>query len=163
MKQDHVERLMMQWQHQCPDIDCFPMGVIGRLSRVNRFISQQRQTVLKSHGMNATEFDILLMLRLCNQSLTPTELYQTLIVSSGGMSTRIERLVQRGWIERIASQSDRRSCKVKITSEGLVLIDKVVESCLAAEKLLLEPLTKEEQEQISSFLRYWLFANESSF
>ncbi|MGF1703650.1 MarR family transcriptional regulator [Photobacterium makurazakiensis] len=163
MKQDHVDRLIKQWQRQCPDIDCSPMGVIGRLSRVNRFISLQRQTIFESHGLNSTEFDILVVLRFSNHSLTPTEMYQTLFVSSGVMSTRIERLVKRGWIERVASQRDRRSCKVKITSEGLVLIDQMVEQCLAAEKLLLEPFTEEEQDKINTILRHWLFVNEPSF
>ncbi|KDM93306.1 MarR family transcriptional regulator [Photobacterium galatheae] len=162
MEFDHVEKLLMQWRQQCPDLDCSSMAIIGRLSRVNRLISQKRQTGIEGHGLSEIEFDILVTLRLMAHPVTPTELYQTLMVSSGAVSTRIERMVQQDWVERVASQHDRRSYKVRITPAGRTLIDQIIETNLDLEKSFLEPLTEEEQVKISTLLRHWLLSIDAT-
>ncbi|CBJ81465.1 HTH-type transcriptional regulator pecS [Xenorhabdus bovienii str. Jollieti] len=162
MKYDHVDRLLIQWEQQRPDLDPSPMGVIGRLVRVNKIIEQRLQHAFKAHGLSAIEFDILATLRRYNTPITPTEMYQSVMLTSGAMSTRIEHMVQRGLIERIANEEDRRSCKVFLTPEGKTLIDNAVESHLENERAILQPLTEEEQEQITILLRHWLLTNESA-
>lgn len=160
MKNDHVDMVLQQWREQRPDIDCSPMGVIGRLIRANRIIEKQLKAPYEQHDLSFVEFDILATMRRCNEPLTPTELYKVLMMSSGAMSTRIEHLVKRGLIKRIASDEDRRSCKVILTDNGLALIDKVVEAHVANEEQILTPLSLEEQEQLSHLLRRWLLENE---
>ncbi|CDH31050.1 MarR family transcriptional regulator [Xenorhabdus bovienii] len=162
MKYDHVDRLLIQWEQQRPDLDPSPMGVIGRLVRVNKIIEQRLQHAFKAHGLSAIEFDILATLRRYNTPITPTEMYQSVMLTSGAMSTRIEHMVQRGLIERIANEEDRRSCKVFLTSEGKTLIDNAVESHLENERAILQSLTEEQQEQIAILLRHWLLTNESA-
>ncbi|CDG90043.1 MarR family winged helix-turn-helix transcriptional regulator [Xenorhabdus bovienii] len=162
MKYDHVDRLLIQWEQQRPDLDPSPMGVIGRLVRVNKIIEQRLQHAFKAHGLSAIEFDILATLRRYNTPITPTEMYQSVMLTSGAMSTRIEHMVQRGLIERIANEEDRRSCKVFLTPEGKILIDNAVESHLENERAILQPLTEEQQEQIAILLRHWLLTNESA-
>ncbi|OTA19924.1 putative regulator PapX protein [Xenorhabdus beddingii] len=161
MKYDHVDRLLIQWEQQRPDLDPSSMGVIGRLFRVSKIIEQRLQQAFKEHGLSAIEFDILATLRRNNVPITPTEMYQSVMLTSGAMSTRIEHMVQRGLIERIANKEDRRSCKVLLTSEGRALIDKAVESHVENQKAILEPLTKTEQEQLAALLRHWLLTNEN--
>ncbi|WP_340616231.1 MarR family winged helix-turn-helix transcriptional regulator [Xenorhabdus entomophaga] len=160
MKYDHVDRLLIQWEQQRPDLDPSSMGVIGRLCRVNKIIEQRLQHAFKEHGLSAIEFDILATLRRNNMPMTPTEMYQSVMLTSGAMSTRIEHMVQRGLIERTANEEDRRSCKIFLTPEGKALIDKAVESHLENQKNILESLTETQQEQLATLLRDWLLANE---
>ncbi|MBC8953630.1 MarR family winged helix-turn-helix transcriptional regulator [Xenorhabdus sp. PB62.4] len=162
MKYDHVDRLLIQWEQQRPDLDSSSMGVIGRLCRVNKIIEQRLQHAFKEHGLSAIEFDILATLRRNNMPMTPTEMYQSVMLTSGAMSTRIEHMVQRGLIVRIANEEDRRSCKISLTPEGKALIDKAVESHLENQKNILESLTETQQEQLATLLRDWLLANESA-
>ncbi|MDO6583195.1 MarR family transcriptional regulator [Photobacterium sp. 2_MG-2023] len=161
MHHDHVDRLLTQWQQQRPDLDCSPMAVIGRISRMSRLIDKKINKTFKNYDLSAIEFDILATLRRCNTPLTPTELYQTLMLSSGAMSTRIEQLAKRGLIERIASPEDRRSCSVALTEKGRVLIDQAVEAHVVNEKAILDPLTQEQRQQLAALLRAWLLSNES--
>ncbi|GEM77474.1 MarR family winged helix-turn-helix transcriptional regulator [Vibrio sagamiensis] len=161
MQYDHVDRLLVQWHHQRPDLDCSPMAVVGRLSRMSRMFDSKINATFKKHSLSSVEFDILATLRRFNEPMTPTELYQTLMLSSGAMSTRIEKLVQRGFIERIASSEDRRSCRVVLTPEGSIHINKALEDHVVNEKKMLEPLSNEQCEQLSQLLRAWLLANES--
>ncbi|MDC9581652.1 MarR family transcriptional regulator [Xenorhabdus sp. PR6a] len=161
MKYDHVDRLLMQWEQQRPDLDPSSIGVIGRLCRINKIVEQRLQHAFKKHDLSGIEFDILATLRRNNTPVTPTEMYQSVMLTSGAMSTRIEHMVQRGLIERIANEKDRRSCKIFLTPKGKALIDKAVESHLENQKAILEPLTDTQQEQLATLLRDWLLANES--
>ncbi|MGF1703647.1 MarR family transcriptional regulator [Photobacterium makurazakiensis] len=160
MKYDHVDKLLAQWKECRPDLDCSPMGVVGRLSRSSRIIDKRLLKAFKKHDLSAIEFDILATLRRCQEALTPTELYQTLMLSSGAMSTRLDALVKRGLIARIASEQDRRSCSVALTDVGIELIDRALEAHVENERNILEPLTEDEQVYLAALLRKWLLYNE---
>lgn len=160
MKTDHVDTIIAQWAEQRPDLDCSPMGVIGRLSRAKQLMTPRLDEVFKQHSLSSIEFDILASLRRAGGPVTPTELYQTLMLSSGAMSTRVDGLVKRGLVARHASETDRRSCLVRLTDEGKALIDKAVEQHFENERQMLSPLTQEEQGQLAGLLRKWLAANE---
>ncbi|MCQ8229717.1 MULTISPECIES: MarR family winged helix-turn-helix transcriptional regulator [Pantoea] len=160
MQYDHVDRLLVQWLQQRPDLDCSPMGVLGRISRMSRIVDKKLDKTFKNNDLSAIEFDILAALRRFNSLTTPTELYQTLMLSSGAMSTRVEQLVQRDLIERIYSEEDRRSCNLSLTKKGKSLIDKAISEHVANEDEILNPLSQEQREQLASLLRSWLLANE---
>ncbi|NGN99804.1 MarR family transcriptional regulator [Grimontia sp. S25] len=160
MKADHVDTIIAQWATQRPDLDCSPMGVIGRLGRAKQIITPKLEEVFKQNDLSNIEFDILASLRRAGEPVTPTDLYQTLMLSSGAMSTRVDGLVKRGLVIRQASETDRRSCLVTLTEEGQTLIDKVVEQHIDNERHILEALTTDEQKQLAGLLRKWLAANE---
>ncbi|WP_422490965.1 MarR family winged helix-turn-helix transcriptional regulator [Endozoicomonas sp. ALE010] len=128
---------------------------------MSRIIDKKINITFKNHDLSAVEFDILATLRRFNQPMTPTELYQTLMLSSGAMSTRIEKLVKRELIERTANSEDRRSCSVMLTGKGKALIDNAIEDHVVNEKDILAPLTEEQREQLANLLRAWLLTNES--
>jgi DNA-binding MarR family transcriptional regulator len=136
------------------------MGVLGRISRMSRIVDKKLDKTFKNNDLSAIEFDILAALRRFNSLTTPTELYQTLMLSSGAMSTRVEQLVQRDLIERIYSEEDRRSCNLSLTKKGKSLIDKAISEHVANEDEILNPLSQEQREQLASLLRSWLLANE---
>lgn len=156
---DQVDHILQQWHDTRPDLDCSAMGIIGRLHRVNIIWKKQLDVVFEQKNMNSTEFDILATLRRNQIPLTPTELYQTLMISSGAMSTRIEMLVQRGLIERISSEKDRRSCKVKLTKQGLAELDSALEAHVVNMDGMLNVLDGDEKKQLAWLLKKVLLAN----
>lgn len=157
---DHVEKLLKQWQNVRPDLDCSPMGVIGRIGRMEKFISPAVEKVINEHGMSRIEFDLMATLRRADQPLTPTELYKTTMLSSGAVSSKLDKLVDRDWVQRLANMEDRRSCRVALTQHGVSIIDAAVEAHVANEKLLLQSLTLEEQADLSMLLAKWLGQHE---
>lgn len=156
--QDQVDLILQQWDDTRPDLDCSPMGVVGRLRRVNMSWKNQLDSTFKQQSMSSIEFDILATLRRNQIPLTPTELYQTLMISSGAMSTKIEALVQRGLIKRIASENDRRSCKVTLTDLGITTLDNALEAHVANMNNMLSALNSEEQNQLAGLLKKVLLA-----
>ncbi|MBD1572180.1 MarR family transcriptional regulator [Vibrio sp. S17_S38] len=153
MMKDSVDTILLQWLQARPDLDCSSMGVVGRVRRTSEQWKKNMESVFKIHQLSSIEFDILATLRRSQTPLTPTELYQTLMLSSGVMSTRIESLVQRGLLQRLASEEDRRSCRVELTEEGMVLIDLVVVEHIQNMENMLSPLNHEERDQLAELLK----------
>lgn len=158
MASDKVDRILAQWDEVRPDLDCSAMGVVGRLRRTSGVWKKKLDPVFQDYGLSSIEFDILATLRRCDAAVTPTELYQTLMLSSGAVSTRIEQLVKRNWVQRIASEHDRRSCKVVLTQEGVEFVDKVLNSHVANMDKMLNVLSKQEQDQLAHLLKKVLLA-----
>ena len=160
MDSDHVDLLLAQWARQRPDLDCSPMGVLGRVARMAAIAGREVSEELKECGLLGSDFDILATLRRAGEPLTPTALYQSAMLSSGAMTARLDKLEQRGLITRQAAPDDRRSLLVCLTDAGLALVDEAVERHLANERRLLAPLTGEEQAQLAALLKRWLLENE---
>lgn len=155
---DKVDAILAQWQNVRPELDCSAMGIVGRLSRTYGLWKPQLEQVFQRFDLSSVEFDILATIRRSNTAITPTELYQTLMLSSGAVSTRIEQLVQRGLVQRIASDQDRRSCKVILTEQGQRLIDQALNAHVDNMNRMLKVLTEQEQIQLEQLLKRILLA-----
>ena len=159
MLSDHVDTILSQWRVARPDLDCSAMGVVGRLRRTNNLWTDNMNEVFRAHGLSAIEFDILATLRRSDVAeITPTQLYQTLMLSSGAVSTKIEQLVKRGFVQRVASEQDRRSCKVTLTEQGATFIDAVLNEHVANMDNMLLALDDKERDQLADLLRKILLA-----
>lgn len=158
MPNDKVDAILAQWRSVRPDLDCSSMGVVGRLRQTNGIWKTKLDQVFDGFGLSCIEFDILATIRRNDREITPTELYQTLMLSSGAISTRIEQLVQRGFVQRIASDQDRRSCKVTLTEQGQTLIDQALNSHVDNMNRMLALLTEQEQRQLEQLLKKILLA-----
>lgn len=152
---DAVDRILSQWREIRPDLDLRPMGIIGRFGRFARLAERSIEERLASHGLTIAEFDVLATLRRSAQPhrLTPTQLYRDLMITSGTMTSRIDKLEARELVERHADPDDRRGTLVALTTEGRKLVDKVVEKHLDNEAELLSPLTRAEQASLDALLR----------
>ncbi len=162
MPLDSVDSILAQWKSVRPDLDCSSMGVIGRLRRTSNSWKAKMDKVFKEHGLSSIEFDILATMRRSDPSgITPTELYKTLMLSSGAVSTRLEQLVKEGLVKRISSEQDRRSCKVTLTPKGVGLVDTALDSHVENMDNMLNVLTKKEQNQLAGLLRKVLVYEEN--
>ncbi|WP_414932747.1 MarR family winged helix-turn-helix transcriptional regulator [Vibrio europaeus] len=154
MPSDSVDSILAQWKQARPDLNCSSMGVVGRLRRTSNLWKSKMDSVFKQHGLSSIEFDILATMRRSDaHGITPTELYKTLMLSSGAMSTRIEHLVKQELVERVFSEHDRRSCKVILTNKGIELVDNALNDHVANMNNMLSTLNQDEQDQLANLLR----------
>ncbi|MEZ9233058.1 MarR family winged helix-turn-helix transcriptional regulator [Vibrio amylolyticus] len=159
--QDAVDLILDQWLKARPDLDCSSMGVVGRLRRTSGMWQKKLDAVFNEHGLSSIEFDILATMRRSGpEAITPTELYSTLMLSSGAVSTRIEQLVKKGLVERIASEHDRRSCKVMLSEEGVAFIDTALNAHVENLDNMLSPLNQKEQSELSKLLKKILISEQ---
>lgn len=152
---DRADRAYRQWKKERPDLDPFPMRLLGRLNEASAVIQRDHlEPVFKSFGLQAGEFDVLATLRRSGEpfALTPTALYEATMMSSGGMTARIDRLEKAGLVERRKHPTDRRGTLVALTGEGFRLIDEAVGAHVDNERGILSGLTKGEQQELGRLL-----------
>ena len=152
---DRATRAIEQWQRERPDLDVSPMGVIGRLNEASSLIARDRLApVFARFGLQSGEFDVLATLRRSGApyALTPTELYEATMVTSGAMTARLDRLEKAGLIQRAPHPSDRRGVVVRLTTNGRQLTDEALTAHVANEHEILAGLTGEEREKLAKLL-----------
>ena len=159
---DAVDAILAQWQRERPDLDASPMGPIGRIKRCAALLEQQLESAFTAFDLSLWEFDMLAALRRggAPYRLSPTELFSTLMVTSGTMTHRLKRLETRGLVERVANAQDARSMLVQLTPQGLALIERAVEVHVANEHQLLAPLAPDALAALDAQLSALLLALE---
>ncbi|MBW4421790.1 MAG: MarR family transcriptional regulator [Myxacorys californica WJT36-NPBG1] len=162
MELDPVDQILGQWQRERPDLDVSPMGIIGRMGRLAKHLERAIQKTFSDFGLTAGEFDVLAALRRSGQpyQLSPTELFNTLMVSSGTMTHRIDRLEQADLVKRTPDPSDRRGMLIRLTNEGFTLIEEAVEAHVDNEHRILSVLEAPEREALILLLRKLLVSFE---
>ena len=131
------------------------MGVLGRLNEASSLIARDRLAPLFAQfGLQAGEFDVLATLRRSGSpyALTPTDLYEATMVTSGAMTNRLDRLEKAGLILRGPHPNDRRGIVVQLTEKGLALIDEALTAHVANEHEILAGLTSAERETLAQLL-----------
>lgn len=152
-----VDRITSQWHAVRPDIDSSPIHVIGRVSRLSRLVDRRLAENFSRHGIESWMYDVLATLRRSGEpyELTAGDLVRQTMVTTGAITNRIDRLEQRGFVER-ASADDRRKVIVRLTAPGLMLVDDVVEGHMATEREILADLSPRQQRDLANLLRVTL-------
>ena len=162
IESDAVDKILAQWQRERPDLDVSPMGIIGRMGRLAKHLERAIQETFSEFGLTVGEFDVLAALRRSGQpyQLSPTELFNTLMVSSGTMTHRIDRLEQAELVRRIPEPSDRRGTRIELTDKGFNIIEKAVEAHVINEHRVLSVLEASERKALTQLLRKLLVSFE---
>ena len=159
---DRVDGLLAQWAEQRPELDVAPLQVVARIARVSYHLDRAVDAMLSSLDLKWWEVDVMGALRRAGPpfKLSPGELSERLMVTSGTMTTRIDRLQERGFVAREQAEHDRRGVVVSLTDAGRSTIDDAMEPHLANLERILEPLNDASQAAVADALRAWLVALE---
>ncbi len=151
---DAVDRITEQWNAVRPDVDVSPINVIGRVSRLSRLVDRRLAENFARHGIESWMYDVLATLRRSGEpyELTAGDLVRQTMVTTGAVTNRIDRLEQRGLVERRRS-GDRRKVIVRLTKRGRDLVDEVVHTHLATEREILAALSMRQQHDLARLLR----------
>jgi DNA-binding MarR family transcriptional regulator len=151
---DAVDRVIAQWDAVRPDLDNSPIGVVGRVSRLSRLIDRRLGENFARFGIENWMYDMMATLRRSGEpyELTAGDLVRQTMVTTGAITNRIDRLVERGLVER-AGAEDRRKVIVRLTDRGRQLVDDVVGDHLATERELLAALSPRQQAEMTTLLR----------
>jgi DNA-binding MarR family transcriptional regulator len=153
--EDAVDQILEQWAGERPDLDCAPMGVIGRITQLQREVYLAQRTTFARHGLDAPSFDVLAALRRAGApyQLTPTALMRSALVTSGAITQRLDRLEEKGLITRERSEADGRAVVVTLSAAGRAALDAALPDHLETERRLLEGLPTEDREVLAGLLR----------
>lgn len=153
--EDEVDRIVAAWERERPDVDVSPMQVLSRVSRLAHHLDQARKTAFAAHELDPWEFDVLSALRRSGDpyELSPGRLVAETLVTSGTMTNRIDRLTERGLVQRRPDPEDRRGVLVQITDDGRARVDAAVAELLDRESEILSGLSASARDRLTGDLR----------
>jgi DNA-binding MarR family transcriptional regulator len=155
---DVVDRLIAKWRDARSDLDPSPLEVVGRVIVLAQHLERNVEGALEKHGLSLGQFDILATLRRHGKKggLTPSQLLESVMLSSGGMTARLDALAEAGLICRKQNADDRRMVVIELTSKGRRVIDLATRTRFAEAKDSLPPLNDAEMATLTGLLRRWL-------
>lgn len=147
MASDQIDRLVGQWASERPDLDLGAMATVARVLALARALQAELDALAAAYGLQVPEADVLFTLRRSGAPyrLAPTQLSESLLVPSGTLTSRLDRLEAKGLVERAPHATDRRSVEVALTEQGLELVDEALTVHVDNERRLLAGLDQPER------------------
>ena len=149
---DEVDRLIAAWKRERPDLDLSPLAVLSRITRIARHLDIARRDAFSD--LETWGFDVLAALRRAGapHQLSPGQLMQETMVTSGTMTNRLDRLEELQLITREQDPDDGRGSLVTLTKSGVRAVDAALEGLLENERELLGTLTAKDRELLADLL-----------
>lgn len=155
MTDDATDRLLSGWDAARPELDIGMLQVTARLGRIGAHLARRQEAVFSRFGLGRGEVGALSALRIAGPPyrLSPTQLGRGLMLSSAGVTSRIDRLERRGLVRRLPDPHDRRGVIIELTEEGLAVVDAAVAANTTSDRQLLERLDADELATLERLLR----------
>ncbi len=152
---DRVGQARAEWAREEPALDTAPMEIIGRILRVAHLADARIRQVLRREGLDRGGLDVLATLRRSGPPyrLTPTRLYQELVLTSGAMTHRVDALARDGLVERIPVPGDRRSSLVGLTERGKDVAGQAMAAHMACEAAMITCLPAADLPEFAELLK----------
>jgi DNA-binding MarR family transcriptional regulator len=152
---DHLDEIVAAWRRERPDLDVSALEILGRLFRSAALADARLGEGLAGYELQPGWFDLLAALRRAGKpyELNPTQLMRATMLSSGGMTKRLDRMESAGLVQRRPDPSDRRGTLVRLTARGRKLIDEALPVHVANEEKLLASLSARERNELDALLR----------
>ena len=155
MSEDTTDRVLSGWEETRPDLAVGALQVTARLSRIGPLLARRQEEVFGRFGLSRGEVGALSALRISGPPyrLSPTRLAKGLMLSSAGITSRIDRLERRGLVRRLDDPDDRRGVIIELTDEGRQVVDEAVAALAISDRQLLDRLDPQEVDQLEGLLR----------
>lgn len=155
---DKIDEIIEQWRTENSNLDLQPMEFIGRIKRLSHHFEKDMTKTFSKYGLNAASFDVLATLKRSGApyTLSPSELLENTMVTSGTMTNRIDQLVKSKLVKRNANPEDARGCLVSLSQKGHILIDQVIQEHVKTQKRLTSTIPEKDQKVINGILRHAL-------
>ncbi|MEL6811368.1 MAG: MarR family transcriptional regulator [Bacteroidota bacterium] len=158
VQDDILDHLVNDWQREQPHLDASAMQVVGRILQLGKKLEKRAGNALRDTGIYYTDLDVLATLRRSGKpyQLTPTQLYKSVLVTSGAMTALLDRLEKMNLIYRSPSPKDGRVKMAALTKEGVRVIDAAIKLRFQEALDAVAVFTSEEKEQLSNLLKKML-------
>ncbi|MDM1548557.1 MarR family transcriptional regulator [Empedobacter falsenii] len=152
---DLIDALIADWNIERPDLDVDAMQIVGRVMKLGKIFENRASLALKESGIYYTDLDVLATLRRSGKpyQLTPKQLMESVVITSGAMTALLNRLTKLELIYRAADENDGRISLAGLTEKGKKIIDEAIKKRFDEAKNSIQILNKKEQEDLSILLK----------
>lgn len=150
---DRSDHMIERWKKSRPELDFSALEVVTRLLRAAHFLQSRLDSNAASYGLSHRgDLEVLTELDLVGP-LTPSELADALLLTTGGMTVRLNRLQALGLIERQPNPRDGRGVLVHLTPAGKVLAEHAFTTHLQAQTASIGKLHLSDRYDLAQLLR----------
>lgn len=138
--------------------------IIRAIFRGRKLIWAHDQRIVEQFALTWSQFETLIALRVAPppHELSPSELYDWVQVTSGGLTKILDGLETKGYLRRIAAGQDRRCRPVQLTDAGMQAVEHIVGDLIVHnDRLLAEAMSAEESEELKRLLDKLMAALEA--
>ena len=162
MESDSVDRIIEAWRLRDPRLDSSTLEVTGRLLLCAGHYERVVGTVLQRFGLSIADFDVLNTLRRVSDSRgsKPSDMARSSLITTGAMTSRLDRLERAGLIRRMPDPGDRRGVLVRLTPRGSKVARQALHEVITANQAFLEPLSRQQRDSVASALKQLLLHHE---
>ncbi len=153
--QDIIDKLIQEWGRERPALDASAMNIVGRILKLGKLLEKRASMALKGTGIYYTDLDVLATLRRAGKpyELSPKELMQSVLITSGAMTALLDRLTKLELIYRTPDEKDGRIRRAALTKNGQKVIDKAIETRFVEASDAITILDKNEKEKMTELLK----------
>ena len=162
-ERDAVDRKLDEWLDQLPPgVDPTVEGIVDRIGVISKKLMRTFDETLAEFGLNHGEWSVLGYLRRTGapHRRSPGELAEQAGLSSGAMTSRLDKLEAAGLVRRLPDPNDRRALRVELTQVGHETWERSANAQAVKEALVTSALDADEREQLNNLLRRLLLAFE---
>ncbi len=161
LRKDVADIGIAMWQRERPDIDCSGKAVTGRVLRLAEIFMVAMNENMAEFGVRYSQYAIVGTLRASGKPyrMSPSEMQERLMITSGGLSNLLKKIEEMGYIRRLNDPDDGRGVIVELTGAGFELSEETMAAQAATERALVAALSQDEQELLSSLLRRLVLAH----
>jgi DNA-binding MarR family transcriptional regulator len=164
MQTDAVDRIIQAWARRDPSLDASPLQVVGRLLLCAHHVERALVAALQPFALSFADFDVIntLRRRADEHGANPSDLAQSFLITTGAMTSRLDRLESAGLITRTPDSADGRAVRVHLTGQGERLAEQALDAVLATDEAFLEPLTQSQRDTVAAALKLLLLRSQPS-
>ncbi|MGH3517498.1 MAG: MarR family winged helix-turn-helix transcriptional regulator [Haloechinothrix sp.] len=152
---DAVDYVRADWARERPDLDTSAIGVFARVSRLHARQRALLTGLYEEYDLTLAAFDVLANLRRSGppHRKTAGELAESSLLTTGGVTFRLDRLEEQDLIKRVRAAGDRRVVYAQLTEHGREVIDAVIDRHAHAEREMLDDLSAAEMDRLARLLK----------
>ena len=125
--------------------------VLVNLRVTSNFVSNRQNNFMADFGLSMPQFNVLRILRGANTHLSVQVIKERMIEKSPNTTRLMDKLIEKGLIQRTRCSEDKRIVFVEITERGLDVLAQI-DGKLFQEDLMATGLSNEEADQLSDLL-----------
>lgn len=125
-----IELITLQWQRERGELDLENFLLSIYFMRLGTLVERAYDRMCReAHGLSGSDMRVLLALRRSGlpYAKRPTDLFRALLVTSGAMTKKIDRLASLGYVERLPDPGHQGGCLIRLTKAGQRVVEEAVQ------------------------------------
>ena len=153
-----LKHFIDEWSRERPDVDLTAFIIAAAIKQIDQQTEAEFRRVSANMGIGPGDLRVLFALRRSgiDNPRRPTDLFQSLLVTSGAVTKQVDRLESEGLIQRLPDPAYQRGSLIRLTRRGVKVADAAIEAICSDKTTIgaaISSLTDEDREIGKQFLQ----------